>query len=187
MEGIMASSGQITGTALDDLLRDGTLAGTWTLDPTRSTVTLRSKSMWGLVAVKGVFGRIQGQGTVSATGEASGTITVASDSIDTKMKKRDEHLRSADFFDAAAHPAITFTADQVRPSGHGVTVTGSLTVRGTTRPLSFGAQVSSTSDSEVWLDGEFAVNRADFGLTWNQLGMASMHTTITVHAVFTRS
>jgi polyisoprenoid-binding protein YceI len=182
----MATSGQTTASALDEILRDGKLAGTWTLDASRSQIRLRSKSMWGLVTVKGVFGQVEGNGTVSAAGEASGTITVASESIDTKMKKRDEHLRSADFFDAANHPSITFTADQVRPSGQGVTVTGSLTVRGRTRPLSFDAQVSSSGGREVSLDGEVQVNRTDFGLTWNQMGASSMNNAITVHAVFTK-
>ena len=65
-------------------------------------------------------------------------------------------------------------------------MTGDLTVRGTARPVSFAAQVSSVGDAEVSLDGEVQVNRADFGLTWNQLGMSSVHNTITVHAVFTR-
>ncbi len=51
--------------------------------------------------------------------------------------------------------------------------------------MSFGAQVSSAG-GEVRLDGQVQVNRADFGLTWNQMGTASMHNTITVHAVFTR-
>jgi polyisoprenoid-binding protein YceI len=182
----MALSEQTTASAVDALLRDGKLAGNWTLDPSRSQIRLRSKSMWGLAKVNGVFGQIEGAGTVSTAGEASGTITVASASIDTKMKKRDEHLRSADFFDAANHPSITFTADQVRPSGHGVTVTGSLKVRGYERPVSFDAQVSSSDGSEVTLDGEVQINRADFGLSWNQLGMSSMHNAITVHAVFTR-
>jgi polyisoprenoid-binding protein YceI len=176
----------MTASELDELLREGKLAGTWTLDASRSEIRLRSKSMWGLVPVKGVFGRIEGSGTVSAAGEASGTITVSSESIDTKMKKRDEHLRSADFFDAANHPSIIFTADQVRPSSTGVTVTGSLTVRGRTRPMSFDAQASSVDGSEVSLDGEVQVDRTDFGLTWNQMGMAAVHNAITVHAVFTR-
>lgn len=182
----MASSGEKTASAVDQLLHDGKLTGNWTLDAARSKVALRSKSMWGLVTVKGFFGQVQGHGTVSAAGAASGVITVAADSIDTKMKNRDAHLRSADFFDTASHPSLTFTASQVEPSSHGVTVTGSLTVRGVTRPLSFDAQVSSTDDSEVWLDGEFGVNRADFGLTWNKMGMSSVRNTITVHAVFTR-
>jgi polyisoprenoid-binding protein YceI len=182
----MAPSGQTTAPALDALLRDGKLAGAWTLDPSRSQVRLRSKSMWGLVTVKGVFGQVAGSGTVSEAGAASGTITVASASVDTKMKKRDEHLKSADFFDAANHPSITFTADEIRPSGPGVTITGSLTVRDRTRPLSFDAQVASSEGGEVTLDGEVQVNRADFGLTWSPLGTASTHNTITVHAVFTR-
>ncbi len=182
----MAQSGPTTESALGELLRDGKLTGNWTLDPSRSKIALRSKSVWGLVTVKGVFGQVEGQGTVSAAGDASGTITVASASIDTKNKKRDEHLRSADFLDAENHPAITFTADQVSPARPGFAVTGSLTVRGTTRPLSFDAQIASTDGSEVWLDGEAAVDRTDFGLTWNQLGMSSVDNTITVHAVFIR-
>jgi polyisoprenoid-binding protein YceI len=182
----MTLSGQTTAPPVDALLRDGKLAGNWILDASRSQIRLRSKSMWGLVKVNGVFGQIEGAGTVSAAGEASGTITAASASIDTKMKKRDEHLRSADFFDVANHPSITFTADQVRPSSQGVTVTGSLKVRGYERPVSLDAKVSSSDGSEVSLDGEVQINRADFGLTWNQLGMSSMDNTITVHAVFTK-
>jgi len=141
--------------------------------------------MWGLAPVKGVFREVTGNGTVSAGGEVTGTITVAARSVDTKNKKRDEHLRSADFFDAADHPDITFTVDGIKPGNGGVRVTGSLTVRDQTRPVSFGATVCS-ADGETWLDGEIQVNRADFSLTWNQMGMASMRNTITVHAVFTR-
>jgi polyisoprenoid-binding protein YceI len=117
-------------------------------------------------------------------GEVSGTITVAAASIDTKNAKRDKHLRSSDFFQADAFPHITFSVDRLQPSGEGVTVTGQLSVRGRTRPLTFPATVSAASSGEVRLDAEIQVNRADFGLTWNQLGMTSMQNTITVHAVF---
>jgi polyisoprenoid-binding protein YceI len=181
----MAPSGQRTAPALDELLRGGKLAGDWTLDASRSQIRLRSKSMWGLAPVKGVFGKVSGGGAVSAAGQVTGRITVDAASIDTRNKKRDEHLRSADFFDAANHPSIAFTVDGISPSGQGVTVTGSLTVRGRTTPQSFDAKVS-TFDDEAWLDAEVQVNRADFGLTWNQMGMTSMNNTITVHAVFTR-
>jgi polyisoprenoid-binding protein YceI len=175
-----------TTSALQGLLRDGKLAGSWTLDAAKSEIGLKSKSMWGMVPVKGVFREVTGSGTVSAAGEVAGTITVAAGSIDTKMKKRDEHLRSADFFDVANHPDITFAVEQVTPSGEGVTVTGELTVRGRARPASFAARVSGIDASRVELDGEIQVNRTDFGLTWNQLGMSSVHNTITVHAVFAR-
>ena len=181
----MAPSGQLTSSALQALIQDGNLAGSWTLDTARSEVRLKSRSMWGLAPVKGVFREVTGNGTVSAAGDVTGTITVAARSVDTKNKKRDEHLRSADFFDAANHPDITFTVDGIRPGHGGVRVTGSLAVRGRTRPVSFDAMISS-ADGETWLDGEVQVNRAEFGLTWNQMGMASMRNTITVHAVFTR-
>jgi polyisoprenoid-binding protein YceI len=171
---------------LQGLLRDGKLNGSWTLDAAKSEIGLKSKSMWGLVPVKGVFRQVTGNGTVSAAGDVAGAITVAAASIDTKMQKRDDHLRSADFFDVANTPDITFVAEQVTPSSAGVTVTGALTVRDRTRPLSFAARVSGVDEAHVELDGEFQVNRADFGLTWNQLGMSSVHNTITVHAVFAR-
>ena len=182
----MAPSGQMNESALQTLLKDAALTGTWTLDPSKSTIGLRSKSMWGLAPVKGVFRQVSGQGTVSPAGDVSGTVTVSAASIDTKNKKRDTHLRSDDFFDSDTYPDITFTVNQVRPSGQGVTVSGSLTVRDRTRPVTFDAKVSVISDDEIALDAEVQVNRADFGLTWNQMGMASMHNTIIVHAVFTR-
>ncbi|MGH3244954.1 MAG: YceI family protein [Trebonia sp.] len=169
-----------------ELLADGTLAGSWTLDAAKSEIGLKSKSMWGMAAVKGVFREVTGSGTVSATGDVTGTITVAAGSIDTKVKKRDDHLRSADFFDVANTPDIIFAAEQVTPSGEGVTVTGALTVRGRTRPASFAARVSGFDGTRVELDGELQVNRTDFGLTWNQLGMSSVHNTITAHTVFTK-
>jgi len=182
----MAPSGQTNAPALQALMADAALAGDWTLDASRSTVSLRSKSMWGLAPVKGAFRQVSGQGTVSQTGDVSGTITVSAASIDTKNKKRDTHLRSADFFDSDTYPDITVTVNQARLSGQGVTVSGSLTVRDLTKPLTFDATVSAVSDSEISLDAEVPVNRTDFGLTWNQMGMASVHNTITVHAVFTK-
>jgi polyisoprenoid-binding protein YceI len=179
----MAPSGPMNVQAL---LKDAALTGNWTLDASKSTVGLRSKSVWGIVPVKGVFRQVSGEGTVSPTGDVNGTVTVGAASIDTKNKKRDTHLRSADFFDSDTYPDITFTVTQARPSGQGVTVSGNLTVRDRTRPVTFDATASAVSDSEVSLDAEVQVDRSDFGLTWNRMGMVSMHNTITIHAVFTK-
>ena len=112
----MAPSGQLTPPALQAVLADAALAGDWTLDGARSTIRLRS-SIWGLIPVKGVFGQVTGQGTVSPSGEVSGTITVAAASIETKNARRDRHLRSGDFFAADAFPHITFSVDRLQPSG----------------------------------------------------------------------
>jgi polyisoprenoid-binding protein YceI len=136
--------------------------------------------------VKGAFGQVTGHATVSPAGEVSGTITVTAASIETKTARRDKHLRSADFFATDTFPHITFSVDRLQPSSDGVTVTGTLTVRGRTRPLTFPAKVAVVSSGEVWLNAEIQVNRADFGLTWNWLGAVSATSTLTVHAVFIR-
>jgi polyisoprenoid-binding protein YceI len=183
---MQAPSRHMTAPALQALLKDGVLAGEWVLDPRKSSIRLTNKSMAGLVRVNGIFHDVGGNATVCADGEASGTLRVAPASIDTKNTRRDTHLRSADFFDSAGYPDITFTADNVRPSDAGVAVTGALTVRDRTRPLSFGAAASVRGDGEIWLDAEVHINRADFGLTWNRLGLASMNNTLAIHAVFTR-
>jgi polyisoprenoid-binding protein YceI len=183
---MQAPSGPATAPPLQALLADATLAGEWVLDPGKSSVRLKNRSVLGLVPVRGVFREVSGNGTVCPDGAVSGTVTVAAASIDTKNARRDTHLRSADFFDSASHPDITFTADGVRPSGQGAAVTGVLTVRDRTRRLSFDAAASVRSDGGIWLDAEVRINRADFGLTWNLLGLVAMDNTITIHAVFTR-
>ena len=73
--------------------------------------------MWGMVSVKGVFREVSGTGTVRRPATWLACSRWPQDLIDTKMKKRDEHLRSADFFDVDSHPDITFAAKQVQPSG----------------------------------------------------------------------
>jgi polyisoprenoid-binding protein YceI len=95
-------SGQMTAPSVQALRTDGALAGEWALDPRKSSIRLKSRSMWGLVPVNGVFREVSGNGTVSPDGEVSGTVTVAAASIDTKNTRRDTHLRSADFRRRAA-------------------------------------------------------------------------------------
>ena len=180
----MASS-QLNPSAVQELLAGGTLAGTWTLDPARSKVALRTRHTWGLLPLQGHFSQVAGSGTVTAAGEISGVITVGAASLDTKNDRRDKHLRSADFFHVERHPDFTFTASSATPADDGVRIAGTLTVRDQTRPAVLQAAVAVTGE-EVTLDGVLPVNRADYGLTWNFIGIASMHSMIEVHAVFTR-
>jgi polyisoprenoid-binding protein YceI len=182
---MQAPLGQVSTPALQALLRGQTLSGDWVLDSRSSSVRLKSKVM-GLIPVSGVFAEISGAGAVRPDGEISGTLTVAAASIDTGNTRRDTHLRSADFLDSGNHPDITFAADDIRPAGQGAAVTGELTVRGHTQPLSVDAAVSVQGDDEVLLDASVQINRADFGLTWNVLGLAALTSTLTIHAAFTR-
>jgi polyisoprenoid-binding protein YceI len=162
------------------------LAGQWTLDSDRSTVTLRSRSMWGLAPVKGVFHQVEGAATIGPAGEITGHIAVGADSIDTRNPKRDTHLRSDDFFLSEKYPTITFTLSSLTPTSEGASIAGTLTVRDRSLPVTFPASVSRLDDGAIGLDATLGVDRSQFGLTWNQLGMASMKNTITIHAVFTK-
>jgi polyisoprenoid-binding protein YceI len=182
----MPQPDQTTAPGVPDLTKNEALTGDWVLLPSRSAVSLKNRSMWGLGLVKGVFRRVTGEGTVSPAGQVSGVITVAAASIDTGNARRDNHLRSADFFDADNYPDITFIVAGITPADQDVTVTGTLTVRGCTRPLTFDGTAEVRGDSEIWLDAQVHVNQVDFGLTWNLLGSVSPNNTLTVHAVFTR-
>ncbi|HEX6449480.1 MAG TPA: YceI family protein [Trebonia sp.] len=168
------------------LLDDGALAGDWTLDFAQSTVKLATKSVWGLVKVNGSFGDISGSGTITPDGKASGVLTVAAVSIDTANAKRDKHLRSKDFFHVEKHPEITYTATSVTTTGDSAMVEGTLTVLGNSRPLAVPATVTA-ADGTVTLDATVPVNRKDFGMGFNQLGMMGSDNTLTIHAVFTRA
>jgi polyisoprenoid-binding protein YceI len=181
----VTSQGKPAASALQTLVQDGALAGSWSLDPARSEVLLESRHTWGLLPVRGVFRQVSGHGTVATDGQVTGTITVDAASIDTKSTMRDKDLRSAKLFDVANHPDITFTVEGIQPADAGARVTGSLTVRGRTQPLAFDAKVSVT-DGEVELEARIPVNRADFGLTYSPLRMAAMDNTITIRAVFAR-
>jgi polyisoprenoid-binding protein YceI len=182
---MQTQSAPTTAADLDSRLKAGSLAGDWVLDSRQSSIGLKS-SVLGFVSVKGVFREVSGSGSVTSQGTVSGSVTVAAASIDTKNARRDTHLRSADFFDSDNNPDITFVVHSTRPSGEGAAVTGSLAVRDRTRPLSFYAAVSGLRDDEICLDAEVGINREDYGLTWNLLGMVSVNNTLTIHAVFSK-
>ncbi|WP_405627033.1 YceI family protein [Streptomyces sp. NBC_00016] len=163
-------------------------AGLWQLDTGASTVALKHKAMWGLAAAKGVFAIVSGGGEVAADGAVTGTLVLDAASIDTKNAKRDAHLRSADFFDVEKYPEITFAVRAAELGADGaVKVSGRLTVHGISRPQNFTARLSQADADAVTLDATFTVDRNEFGITLNQLGMMGGLTTITTTLRFTRT
>lgn len=125
--------------------------------------------------VKGTFDTYDA--TVSAedladltTANIAFTIEVAS--INTRNSDRDNHLRSADFFNAEAHPTITFTSTNIVRDGDDYQVTGDMTIKGVTKPVTFEVEYNGkgkTPDgTEVYgFEAETKINREDFDLTWN--------------------
>ena len=148
--------------------------GTWTVDPSHSSVEFRIKHMM-ISTVRGHFGEFEG--TIEAAAEyrdskVHGTIQAAS--IDTNETRRDEHLRSADFFDVENHPTIEFDSTRVEHKDRGdYRVTGDLTMHGETHPVTLDITVHGvTRDAQghdrVGLEARGTLNRSDFGLRWQQ-------------------
>src|SRR5271165_2743808 len=111
------SSTQQTVTDPASLVRDQAAMGTWFLDRSASRVGFRAKTFWGLVTVRGRFTDVDGQVEVHSNGTLSARLIIDAASVDTKQKKRDEHLRSGEFFDAAQHPRMEIAVDEVTFTG----------------------------------------------------------------------
>lgn len=145
----------------------------WVLDPTHSEVTFKVKHL--------MFTNVSGQFTkFEATAEAdednfdnaSFSFSADIDSVNTNNADRDGHLKSADFFDAAQFPTLTFTSTGVAKDGDDLKVTGDLTVHGVTKSVTLDAEFGGIQ-KDPWgnIKSGFSVtgkiNRKDFGLTWN--------------------
>ncbi len=161
-----------------------TYQGTWTLDPARTTVSFATKAMW-ILPVKGTFAVRSGTGSVGPDGALSGSIVFDAASVSTGITKRDAHLRTDEFLDVANHPTFEFSVTGATARGAGqVELTGDLTVRGNSRPLTVPAEVVAT-DTEATFTGTLDIDRSAWGLSWKEKG-AAMVNHVTVTAVFTK-
>jgi polyisoprenoid-binding protein YceI len=160
----------------------------WVLDPAGTTAEFSNKSMWGLVTVRGTFSQVAGSGETLADGSGRGRLEIGAASLDTKNRKRDDHLRSADFFSAAEHPLIVVDITRANPVNSGsAEASGTLTIAGTVRPLAVTAKVTEATDRAVTLAAEADVDRADFGMTWNRASMLTGKAHVSVVARFVKA
>jgi polyisoprenoid-binding protein YceI len=169
-------------------LADGSAAGRWALDPAGSAAEFRVRHFWGAITVRGTLRPVAGQAAVSPDGTVTGRISFDAGSLDTGHQQRDKHLRSADFFHVGEHPHAVLTVTSARPAGpDGLDCHGALDVAGHARPVSFTAHIQEATGQAVVLTAELRVDRAEFGMTWSPLHMASMTAVGIVQARFTRA
>ncbi len=160
--------------------------GDWRLDPAATTIELRTKAAWGLAKVKGSFDAIEGHGSVGEDGTLSGALVIDAKSVDTGVKRRDKHLRSGDFFEVDKHPTFTYVATGVSPDGEGrLKVSGTLTIKGQSRPLDLIATATEPAPGRAILTAEAEIDRRQWGITWAKMG-AGVHNHLVVAAHFTR-
>ncbi len=148
---------------------------TWQLDATHSTVNFAVRHMM-FATVRGQFGEVAG--TITLDGgdlrTAKVNVTIGIGTVDTRMPQRDQHLKSADFFDAETHPAATFVAAGATPNANGTwTLPGTLTLKGIAKPVSLtvtplGEGKDPWGNARAAWSATTTIDRRDFGLGWNQ-------------------
>jgi polyisoprenoid-binding protein YceI len=148
-------------------------AGTYALDPSHSSVSFSARHLM-VSKVRGSFAVTGGVLTVAEDpGASSVEATIDAASVSSGDPKRDEHLRSDDFFGVEQFPAITFRSTSVDDHGDGTfLLNGDLTIRGITRPVVLDAEYLGTSKApwgttSIGFTAETEVNRKDWGLEWN--------------------
>lgn len=148
-------------------------AGTYEIDPSHSVVEFVVRHL-GLAKVRGRFNSFQGTIEIGDDPTDSAVdVSIEAATIDTRDDKRDEHLRSPDFLDAATHPTLEFHSTTVRRQGDDWKMDGDLTIRGVSRPVTLdlefeGAAEDPWGNARIGCSATTEVNREDFGLNWNQ-------------------
>lgn len=149
-----------------------TLSGTYTLDPSHTQLGFVARHAM-VTKVRGRFSDFEGTATTGENLEnAKINIAIKAASIDTRNEDRDNHVRGGDFFDVENHPEITFESTDIAASGDTLVVTGDLTIKGTTKPVTIdfdymGVAEDPFGNERVGLEGSVVVNRKDWNIDFD--------------------
>jgi polyisoprenoid-binding protein YceI len=172
-------------TALSKQMHRKTTVERWTVDPSRTIAEFEVEHLWGLHTVHGRFSRLDGS-YVDGTAGPEIELTIDAASVDTGNAKRDEHLRSWDFFDIVPNPQVRFTSTHVTGMGNGhVHVSGELEAAGISVPLEFDASVR-TIGGELEIEATTTVDQRRFGMSEGPLSNVRPPTTLHVRARLVR-
>jgi len=175
-------------TTLETLLSDPDTAGVWNLVPDKSTITFKIRNMWGLISVKGRFADASGDGQITGKGAIFGRLDIQVASLRTGIGRRDAHLRSADFFDAERFPEISIVVTALEPtSGSAADLRATFTIKSVTAPVPLPVRITLLDDGSVRVSAKTEVDRAQFDLDWNRLGMVGERATVSADAYFVRA
>ncbi len=149
-------------------------AGKYQIDPMHSKVGFEIAHLV-ISTVEGKFKTVEGEIDLDSDFSKSkfqASVDVAS--IDTGVEKRDNHLKSPDFFDVEKNPKMTFVSKKIKGSADSFTIDGDLSIKGQTKPVSFkgkylGAVTDGYGNRKVAFKASTQISRKDFGLTWNNM------------------
>ena len=150
----------------------GYVTGTWSIDPVHSEVSFVVRHMM-VSKVRGRFDKFEGTVTTAPDPlQSSVTATIDLSSVNTGEPNRDNHTRSADFFEVESHPTMTFQSTGVRPDGDNFLLDGNLTIHGNTRPVTLKLEVNgfgpdAYGGTRAGFSASGEINRSDFGVSYN--------------------
>lgn len=159
-------------------------SGSWRLDPARSSVEFHVRHFYGLVTVKGTFSRYEG--TLKLDPPPAVELTIDADSLDTKLAKRDKHLRSSDFFDVANHQQVRFVSDNVTLDGEKLKARGELHAAGRHVPVGVEATLRQVGN-ELEVEASTRIDQRELGMTWSPLGITRAPSTLIVRGRLVRA
>jgi polyisoprenoid-binding protein YceI len=147
---------------------------TWNIDSSHSAAHFTVRHLM-ITNVRGEFGALSGSVELDLAAPEQGSVSASIDAstINTRDEKRDAHLRSADFFDVEQHPTMSFQSTAITRAGDGLALTGDLTIRGTTRSVTFQVEGPTAPEKDPWGNTRIGatatatIDRRDYGLTWN--------------------
>jgi polyisoprenoid-binding protein YceI len=151
-----------------DVLQSTIPVGTWSIDASHSEIGFTARHL--MSKVRGRFEKFEGQ---LVTGDSpSATVTVDLNSINTNEPNRDAHLRSGDFFDVEKSGPMTFTSTTVEEGGNGFLLTGDLSLKGVTKPVTldvefFGVETDPWGGTRVGFEGVTSLSRKEWGIDFN--------------------
>ena len=152
---------------------DEDLTGDYAIDTTHTRLGFSARHAM-VTTVRGGFTDFEGNARIDTTNPAAShvEIVINAASIDTGVTDRDGHLKSADFFDVENSPRITFTSTQVERDGDVWAITGDLTIKDVTKPVTIefeqtGSAKDPFGNTRVGFEGATAISRKEWGLTWN--------------------
>ena len=149
-------------------------AATYDIDPSHTRIGFAVKHMV-ISVVKGEFQKFSGTFELDEAGVLTGAeAAIDTASVYTRDKKRDDHLRSPDFFDAENHPKITFVSKRITNKGNKYTVIGDLTIRGVTKSIiltgeKLGEATDPWGNHRAGFQAEGKINRKDFGVSFHKV------------------
>ena len=145
-------------------------SGTYAIDPTHSRIGFVARHAM-VTKVRGSFNDFEGSGYFDAENPSDSKLqlTIQAASIDTRNADRDAHLRSNDFFDMETHPEISFVSTDVKAVDGDYRVTGDLTIKGVTKPVTVDFEYTGTAidpygNTRVGFEGQTTINRKDWGV-----------------------